>query len=31
MQLMYELNNNYRLIDFASDKDNTNYPFNIEF
>ncbi|XP_031616542.1 1,5-anhydro-D-fructose reductase-like [Contarinia nasturtii] len=31
MQIMHGLNNNYRLIDFATDKDNKYYPFNIEF
>lgn len=31
MQTMHGLNNNYRLIDFVTDKDNKYYPFNIEF
>lgn len=31
MQILHGLNNNYRLIDFATDKDNKYYPFNIEF
>ncbi|XP_055320009.1 1,5-anhydro-D-fructose reductase-like [Sitodiplosis mosellana] len=31
MQIMHDLNNNYRLINFESDKDNKNYPFNIDF
>lgn len=31
MQLMHSLNDNHRLIDFATDKDNKFYPFNIEF
>lgn len=31
MRIMHGLNDNYRLIDFGSDKDNKYYPFNIEF
>lgn len=31
MQIMHGLNDNHRLIDFAADKDNKFYPFNIEF
>lgn len=31
MQMMNGLNNNNRLLDFASDRDNKYYPFNIEF
>lgn len=31
MQIMHGLNDNHRLIDFASDKENKFYPFNIEF
>lgn len=31
MQRIHELNNNYRLIQFDTDKDSKYYPFNIEF
>lgn len=31
MQTMHELNNNYRIVFFESDKKSKYYPFNIEF
>lgn len=31
MQIMHSLNDNHRLLEFATDKDNKFYPFNIEF
>lgn len=31
MEIIHALNDNHRLIEFASDKDNKFYPFNIEF
>lgn len=31
MQIMHNLNNNHRLIAYEGDKDDKNYPFNIEF